>query len=111
MAEPNGNIELKTGFGTIAATGTTVFVVVALALMCGIALWEHYQRRIEHENMTQLVREENALTRVKMDSLICTNRLNLFFQTMPKGKEIAWQDVPQEYWPCMPKNLLDRTIR
>jgi hypothetical protein len=46
-----------------------------------------------------------------MEALICTNRLNLFFQTMPKGKEIAWQDVPQEYWPCMPKTLLDRTIR
>jgi hypothetical protein len=111
LAEPNGNIELKTGFGTIAATGTTVFVVVALALMCGIALWEHYQRRIEHESMSELVREENASTRVKMDSLICTNRLNLFFQTLPKGREISWQDVPQEYWSCLPKNLLDRTIR
>jgi hypothetical protein len=111
MAEPNGNLELKTGFGTIAATGTTVFVVVALALFTGVALWKNYEQHIEHLNLTQLVRDENALTRVKMEALICTNRLNLFFQTMPKGKEIAWQDVPQEYWPCMPKTLLDRTIR
>ena len=111
MAEPNGNLELKTGFGTIAASGTTVFVVVALALFCGIALWEHYLRRVEHDNMSELVRVENEATRVKMESLVCTNRLNLFFQTLPKGKEITWQDVPQEYWSCIPKNLIDRTIR
>jgi hypothetical protein len=111
MAQSNGNLELKTGFGTIAASGATVFVVVALALMCGIALWEHYQRRIEHEDIAELIRTENKLTRTQMESLICTNRLNLFFQTLPKGKELTWQDVPQEYWVCIPRNLIERTIR
>lgn len=111
MTEPNGNLELKTGFGTLAATGTTVFVVVALSLLTGIALYEHMQRRIEHGEIDDLVRSENAITRIKMEALICTNRLNLYFQTIPKGDEISFQKIPQEFWECMPKNLLDRTIR
>jgi hypothetical protein len=111
MAEPNGKIELKTGFGSIAAAGTTVFVVVALSLLTGIALYEHWQRRVEHGELDELVRAENAATRVKMDAIICTNRLNLYFQTIPKGDEISFQKIPNEFWECMPKNLLDRTIR
>jgi len=111
MAEATGNLELKTPFGSVSSSGTTVFIVVALALMCGIALWEHYLRGQEHKEMDELIRAENAQTRVKMESLIFTNRLYLFLQKMPKGKEISWQDVPQEYWACMPQTLLDRTIR
>jgi hypothetical protein len=43
-----------------------------------------------------------------MDAVICTSKLNLFFQTLPKGQVMSWQDIPDEYWPCMPKNFIEQ---
>lgn len=85
----------------------TVFVVIALSALSGTAVWEHQNRKEEHEMLESLVRTENESIRQKMDSMICTSKLNLFFQTLPKGQVISWQDIPNEYWPCMPKNFVE----
>ncbi len=107
----NGSLEFKSRFGTIAAQGATVFVVVSLAILTGIALWEHGLRQEEHKEIQQTIRSEMELIRRQaqenIDALVCTSKLNLFFQTVQKGQSIGWKDIPSEYWPCMPRNLVD----
>jgi len=91
----------------------TVFIVVVISALTAIAIWEHDNRQEEHQILETLIRTENESVRAKMDQVICTSKLNLFSQTLPKGQAIGWQDIPQEFWPCMPKNFIDerKTIR
>jgi len=91
----------------------TVFIVVALSALTVMGIWEHENRNEEYRALDTLIRAENESVRIKMDAIICTSKLNLFSQTLPKGQIITWQDIPQEYWPCMPKNFIDerKTIR
>jgi hypothetical protein len=85
----------------------TVFIVVAIAALTVMGIWEHENRQDEHRIVESLIRAENESVRQKMDVVICTGKLNLFFQTLPKGQPIKWQDIPNELWACMPKNLID----
>ncbi len=107
----NGTLEVRTKLGTIAATGATVFIVVSLSLLTGIAIWEHAMRQKEHEIIETHIRSEMELIRKQQQeniaALVCSSKLNLFFQTIPKGKELNWSDIPSEYWGCMPRNLID----
>jgi hypothetical protein len=91
----------------------TVFIVVAISALTVMGIWEHDNRQEEHAALQALIRSESESVRAKMDAIICTSKLNLFSQTLPKGQAIGWQDIPQEYWPCMPKNFIDerKTIR
>lgn len=72
-----------------------------------MAVWQHNHREEEHQELEALVRKENASVREKMDAVICTSKLNLFFHTLPKGQVINLQDIPHEFWPCMPKNFIE----
>jgi hypothetical protein len=85
----------------------TVFIVVVMSALVVMGVWQHEQREEEHRVLEGLVRAENESVRLKMDAVICTTKLNLFFQTLPKGQVIRWQDIPQEYWACMPKNFIE----
>ncbi len=93
------------------SAAATVFVVVALAVLTAVAAWEHRNRREEHEHIEETIHQDMKLIReqaqANIDALVCTSKLNLFFQTLPKGSTITWQDIPNEYWPCMPKNLIE----
>lgn len=89
------------------SAAATVFVVVAVSAFMIIAIWEHRERAEEHQRMFALIRAENESVRQKMDNVICTTKLNLFFQTLPKGEPIVWQNIPAEYWACLPKTLID----
>ena len=92
---------------SIWSAAATVFIVVLLGLFVGIAIYEHENRKEEHHVIEALVRAENESVRQRMDAVICTTKLNLFFQTLPKGQPIVWRDIPAEYWGCMPKTLID----
>jgi len=85
----------------------TVFIVVVLAALTTMGVWEHDSRKEEHRILESLIRAENESVRAKMDTLICTTKLNLFAQTLPKGQSISWQDIPREFWPCMPKSFIE----
>jgi hypothetical protein len=85
----------------------TVFIVVVMSALTVMGIWEHDNRKEEHRVLEALVRAENEAVRVRMDAVICTTKLNLFFQTLPKGQVIRWQDIPSEYWSCMPKNFIE----
>jgi hypothetical protein len=90
MAEPNGQkLSIKTGFGEITAGGTTVFIVIAMLVMAGAMLWEHYKRKGEHE------------------SIECAINLNLFLQTKPRG-DFNWHEIPTEYWRCLPSSIAQK---
>lgn len=93
---------------SIWSAAATVFIVVVCSLFILIAVWEHQNRKEEHEVLKNLVHQENDLVRQRMDAVICTSKLNLFFQTLPKGQVMSWQDIPDEYWPCMPKNFIEQ---
>jgi heme/copper-type cytochrome/quinol oxidase subunit 2 len=95
MATNEDQLEVKTGFGSIITHGTTVFIVVALAALTFVALWEHRQRSEEH------------------DEIACLVKLNLFMHTLPKDTPVTWRQIPQDYWPCLPRNIVDseKTIR
>ena len=95
------------------SSAASVFVVVALATLTAVAAWEHKKRDEEHAQISALVKAEIASVRLKMDAVICTGKLNLFFQTLPKGQTITWHDIPSDYWPCMPGNLIEerKTIK
>jgi sensor domain CHASE-containing protein len=92
------------------SAAATVFIVVMIGIFIVVAVWEHRARREEHEHIEQVIHADMELIRqqaqANIEALVCTSKLNLFFQTLPKGKEISWQDIPNEYWPCMPKNLV-----
>jgi hypothetical protein len=96
-----------TNTSDIWSAAGTVFIVVVLAALTVMGIWEHDNRKEEHRIIDTLVRQENASVRAKMDQVICTSKLNLFFQTLPKGQVINWQDIPDEYWACMPKNFVE----
>jgi hypothetical protein len=85
----------------------TVFIVVVMSALTVMGIWEHDNRKEEHEAIQSLIRAENESVRIKMDMIICTGKLNLFAQTLPKGQAINWRDIPQELWACMPKNFID----
>jgi hypothetical protein len=90
MAEPQTqSINIKTPFGEISAGGGIVFIVIALSALTGISIWEHYKRSQEHEE------------------ILCGLRLNSFLSTVEKG-EITWENVPAEYWGCLPSSLVYR---
>jgi hypothetical protein len=91
----------------------TVFIVVVMSALTVMGIWEHDNRKEEHEAIQALIRAENESVRIKMDTIICTGKLNLFAQTLPKGQAISWRDIPQELWICMPKNFIEerKTIR
>jgi hypothetical protein len=76
----------------------TVFIVVAISGLAVVAAWEHDHRHQEHEALEALIRAENESVRLRLDSAICTGRLNLLAQTLPKGREL---------WPCMPRNFIE----
>lgn len=84
-----------------------MFIVVVISALTVMGIWEHANRKEEHRALESLIRVENESVRIKMDAVICTSKLNLFSQTLPKGQAIGWQDIPQEYWSCMPKNFID----
>jgi len=96
-----------TNTSDIWSAAGTVFIVVVLAALTVMGIWEHDSRKEEHRILEALVRNENESVRKRMDSVICTSKLNLFFQTLPKGQVINWQDIPDEYWSCMPKNFVE----
>lgn len=95
----------------------TVFIVVAISGLIGIAVYEHGQRQAEHERIEQVIHTDMELIRRQAQeniaALVCTSKLNLFFQTLPKGRQISWADIPAEYWPCLPRNLVEeqKTIK
>jgi hypothetical protein len=93
MAEPSGDgqrLTVKTAFGEISATGGVTFIVIALLLLTGVALWEHYKRRQEFERLE------------------CTMELNLFMQTIPRGTQLSWNEIPSEYWRCLPAGITQK---
>jgi hypothetical protein len=69
----------------------TVFIVVVMSALTVMGIWEHDNRKEEHQALESLIRAENEPVRVKMDMLICTSKLNLFSQTLPKGQPIGWR--------------------
>lgn len=77
----------------------TVFIVVALAGLIAMGAWEHGKRSAEHEEIAHVIRLE-------MSQLVCTSRLNVFIQMQPKDTHLTLQDIPPEYWLCMPKSLV-----
>ena len=96
-----------TNTSDIWSAAGTVFIVVVLAALTVMGIWEHDSRKEEHRIIEGLVRAENESVRQRMDAVICTSKLNLFFQTLPKGQPMSWQDIPSEFWPCMPKNFIE----
>ncbi len=89
------------------SAAATVFVVVAISAFMVIAIWEHHNRQVEHQVIEGIIRTENESVRQRMDAVICTTKLNLFLQTLPKGQPIVWQDIPAELWPCTPKTFIE----
>lgn len=94
----------------IWSAAATVIVVVALSALTAVAAWEHDLRREEHRELEKLIREEMGFIREQQATNACTARLNLYFQALPKGREITWKDIPSEYWTCMPKNLIEQRL-
>lgn len=92
MAEPNGNqrLTVKTAFGEISTSGGIVFLVISLTALTAVSIWEHYQRHIEHE------------------ALECAIKLNTFLYTIPRGTTVTWEQIPTEYWPCLPPTIVNR---
>jgi sensor domain CHASE-containing protein len=92
------------------SAAATVFVVVALAAITVMGVWEHRNRQEEHQHIEDVVHADmeaiRAQQQANVNAIVCTSRLNLFFQTLPKGRDISWSDIPSEYWPCMPRNLV-----
>jgi hypothetical protein len=62
------SLKIKTAFGEISAGGSVVFIVIAMCVMAGAMLWEHYKRSNEHTEIE------------------CAVKLNLFLQTQPRGE-------------------------
>jgi len=90
MAEQQPEIRIKTAFGEISAGGGIVFIVIALAALTGMAAYEHFKRFHEHVH------------------ILCGIRLNAYLYTIPKGEDITLQQIPAEYWECLPHNVLNR---
>jgi|SRR5689334_19237331 len=110
MAEANGsdNIEINTGFGKVIAHGTAVFIVIALFGLTASTIWEHQQRSIEHRNLEQALDQQTAKIENNLAVLKCLNRLAIYLRTVPVGTPIIWSEIPQEYWDCLPGNLVNK---
>jgi hypothetical protein len=88
--ESNGqSIKIKTAFGEVSAAGGIVIIVIALAIIAAMSVWEHYKRSKE------------------ADEILCGIRLNSFLYTLPKG-EVTFDRVPAEYWSCLPPTIVNR---
>ncbi len=81
------------------SSAATVFVVVALAGLTVMGAWEHGKRSAEHEEIAHVIRLE-------MQQLVCTSKLNVFIQMQPKEHMLTLQNIPSEYWLCMPRTLM-----
>ena len=92
MAE-SGNVEVS-GFGASLKLGGAnslfFFLLLVLGLNIGVTLWEHVQRREEHEQIQ------------------CGAKLGIYIYTMPKGAPIDWKRMPVDVYKCIPPFLYSR---
>lgn len=77
----------------------TVFIVVSMAILTTISVYEHRQRSFEHQELQHVIQLE-------MQQLVCTSKLNVFIQMQPKETQLRLEEIPSEYWLCMPRSLL-----
>ncbi len=81
------------------SAAASVVVVLAISVFTVTAIWEHRQRSAEHEEIAHVIRLE-------MQQLVCTSKLNVFIQMQPKDHMLTLQNIPSEYWLCMPRTLM-----
>lgn len=81
------------------SAAATVFIVVALAALTVMGAWEHGKRSAEHEEIAQVIR-------IEMGQLVCSSKLNIFIQMQPKDHALTLEEIPTEYWLCMPRTLI-----
>jgi len=100
MTEPNqekAGVEVSGFGGTLKLFGGNslfFFLLLVLALNIGVTLWEHVQRRIEHEQ------------------IMCSTKLAIFVYTTPRqpdGKvNIEWTNMDVGLYACVPSWLYKR---
>jgi ABC-type spermidine/putrescine transport system permease subunit II len=98
---------MANGNGNLWSAAASVFVAVAVGVFTMIAVWEHKQRSNEHEEIAHIIQ-------IEMQQLVCTSKLNVFVAMQPKDMRLTLQDIPSEYWLCMPRSLLpepNKTVR
>ena len=85
-----------TGFGSsielFGGNSLFFFLLLVLGLNIGITLWEHLQRREEHEQIQ------------------CGSKLGIYIYTMPKGSPIDWKRMPVDVYKCIPPFLYNRPV-
>lgn len=89
----NVGVDLKTGMFGLKLSGANallVFLFIINLTSIGFTVYEHRHRQEEH------------------DQLQCMIRLNLFFQTIPKGGGMDWGNVPVDLYLCIPRFVYER---
>jgi hypothetical protein len=122
MAELNGGNQLKVKgpFGIdLAVSGALVIALLAFAAIIGLALFEHYKRRVEIEHLVDNVRMENEAVRetVRVENqkvrdaiyyLDCRVQLQLYIGQKPRGEPIDWSGMPEILYKCVPEFFYKR---
>ena len=88
------SLSVNTKFGTIAATGWNVVMLIALVGLTASFVWGY--REIINEMET------------KFDWADCQLGLNLYAQRQPKGEAFNWYDLPPSLQRCAPGYLFEK---
>ncbi len=127
MPESNGNnIELPTPWGGhIKASGQQVVLILLILSVAAIALWQHDNRRHEHERIeaelaaqhTKAMADFNAeLIKLgeQFDNLACLVQLNIWLRTVgidmiENNQPLSLTDarLPWALWECVPEFLTE----
>lgn len=96
MAEPQGSVELSTGFGTLKLGGGNAlffFLLLMMGLLIALTFYQHWERHEEHER------------------ILCASKLGIYIYTSPKGTPVDWDRLPTDIYPCLPQFLFERPPR
>ena len=90
------SIDVKTSLFGIKLVGPNAILILLFLLMLALSalvVWENFRRENEHMQM------------------MCSIKLNLFMNTIPKGTSVDWSNMPVDLYPCIPKFLYERPVR
>jgi hypothetical protein len=107
MAEANDTLEVKTALGTIAARGFNVAIFIGLVAVLWLTYDEHKMRSNEHDEIDVRIEAQTGKIVAEINLLTCYNRLNIYLHTVERGTSITWDKIPQEYWSCLPRSMVD----
>jgi hypothetical protein len=121
MAESDGDqLKVKGPFGIdLSAKGPSLIIILTVAAVIGVAMWEHYKRAVEAQRvidsvnhqtevLVSTIQAENKWVRQVVEKVGCHVQFNTWIGRIPREAPIDWHSLPENLYDCIPESLTGR---